>query len=286
MSAQKMTIKKIRFPTDRYAVRRTNSFAITSTDVIHEAKALGVRKKQSAVPEIVVLTFSNWIVKTLTKVCTLRSWEWPFGKYSPYYTVFQSWKGSIHNKEIAVFIPPMSASPIMVFGEDLISNGAKIIFLLCASWSLGNKYLKKGQIHLPTYAQGLNGTTFHYGDRHFKAEAEARGLRALSGALESVKADWKSGGVGSCEAFYRISLKMINGFRKQGCLSMENGEVAALFMLAKIYDVCIGVLLQPYINLEKGWSSSYMDKKYRKTCHLQALAALRAISMLKKGEQE
>lgn len=56
--------------------------------------------------------------------------------------------------------------------------------------------------------------------------------------------------MGCCEAFYRITPELADEFREQGCLSMENGETAALYSLAKERDIPIGVLLQPYIDLE------------------------------------
>ena len=57
---------------------------------------------------------------------------------------------------------------------------------------------------------------------------------------------------------------------------MENGETAALYSLAKERDIPIGVLLQPYIDLEQGWSLSYMGEKYSQSGRLQVHAALEA----------
>lgn len=61
---------------------------------------------------------------------------------------------------------------------------------------------------------------------------------------------------------------------------MENGETAALFALARAHDFPIGVLLQPYIDLEQGWSLSYMGDKYRESGRLQVRVAVEASKAL------
>lgn len=86
--------------------------------------------------------------------------------------------------------------------------------------------------------------------------------------------------MGCCEAFYRITPELAHEFREQGCLSMENGETAALYSLAKERDIPIGVLLHPYIDLEQGWSLSYMAAKYSESGRLQVRAAVGASGTL------
>ena len=93
-------------------------------------------------------------------------------------------------------------------------------------------------------------------------------------------ANWKKGGVGACEAIYRITSDILDDFRKRGCLSIENGEVASLFSLAKVKRIPIGVLLQPYIDLEQGWNISYLDEKYIETGKVQAHASIEALKIL------
>jgi uridine phosphorylase len=174
----------------------------------------------------------------------------------------------------------MGASPIAAFCEVLISFGAQDILLLCASWSLGDAYLRKGQIHVPNFAVGLDGTSCHYGNDEFNVKAESLGFKTITDALTRSHVDWKEGGVGCCEAFYRITHEMIDDYRGRGCLSMENGEVASLYSLAEVHGIHVGILLQPYIDLEQGLDLSYTDEKYEETCRTQARIAIEALKIL------
>ena len=185
---------------------------------------------------------------------------------------------------VAVFVPPMGASPLAAFCEELIVYGARMIFLLCASWSLGEEYLKKGQIHVPSFAVGLDGTSYHYGSTDYRTEAEPEGYNALVQALDEEGIDWKHGGVGCCEAFYRITKEMVDKYRADGCLSMENGEVATLYSLASVRQIRVGVLVQPYIDLRRGLNHMYLDEQYEQTCRIQARIALKALNKLHQAD--
>jgi len=256
-------------------------YMVNPQDPVNQARAAGVEANELAVPEAVVLTFNRPIIKELTDICHLRDWDWKIRGHSPYGSPIECRRGAFELMDIAVFVPPMGASPVAAFCEELIACGARIIFLVCASWSLGEKYLRKGQIHLPSFAAGMDGTSYHYGNTGFRVDAEPQMLEILTGVLKSEGADWKQGGVGCCEAFYRITREMLDNFRQQGCLSMENGEVAALYSLAKLRGIHAGVLLQPYIDLEHGLSPDYTGQMYENTCRAQARAALKAINQIR-----
>jgi uridine phosphorylase len=253
-------------------------FMINPEDVRDNAIANGLNPKAIQVPGAVLLTFNRPIVDVLSELCNLKDWDWEARKFTPYCTAQKCMKGAYGELEIAVFVPPMGASPLAAFCEELVYFGARRIFLLCASWSLGEKYLKKGQIHLPNFAIGLDGTSYHYDNDEFMVSAEPGILNALEIALERSGADWRRGGVGCCEALYRITPEMVADYQKKGCLSMENGEVAALYSIAKTHEIRAGVLLQPYIDLEKGYDSSYTGEKYEETCRLQALVAVKTLA--------
>ena len=174
----------------------------------------------------------------------------------------------------------MGTSPISVFCEDLLYFGAYSIILLCASWSLGETYLQKGQLHLPNIAIGLDGTSIHYGNKKGKIKSEAEAFRALEASVKEMCADCKIGGVGSFEALYRITPQIVSKYRKLKCLSVDNGEAAIFFSIGNLYKHPLGVLFQPYIDLEKGWNISYMGDEYRKSCRLQSKIALRAFEII------
>ena len=252
-------------------------YLITPRDAEREALAQGMERSALEVPRLIFLTFNQPVLQELTALSNMQEWEWPAARFTPAFSpLFKGWRGKIHDREIAVFVPHMGASTLTSFCEELIHYGARIIFLLCASWGLGKEYLAEGEIHLPSFAVGMDGTSPHYDNTAGRVDAEPRALEALAAALNELEPTWKQGGVGSCEAFYRITPALLDAFRQQGCLSMENGETAALFALARAHEIPIGVLLQPYIDLEQGWSLSYMGERYRETGRLQVRAAVEA----------
>ncbi|UCF70532.1 MAG: hypothetical protein JSW49_10095 [candidate division WOR-3 bacterium] len=229
------------------------------------------------VPETVILTFNRAIVEQLAVLCGLREAKWFHADHVPYCSASACWDGMVGDREVYVFIPPVGASPMAAFCEELISFGVRRIFLLCASWSVGDDILGQGQIHLPSFAIGPDGTSCHYGNVGYSVEAEPLMFAALADSLAESGADWKEGGVGCCEAIYRITPEMVDSYREQGCLSMENGEVAVLYTLAKVFGIQVGVLLQPYIDLTQGFDITYMGRKYHDTCRVQAFAAVDTI---------
>jgi uridine phosphorylase len=262
-------------------------FVLNPADIEEVAESMGVARSELEVPSSIILTFSRAVLDELKIICqNLKEWKWKGEMFSPYSSSRKSLKGSIddlHN--IAVFMPPMGASPLAAFCEELIYFGAEVIFLICASWGLGEKYLSKGQIQVPSFAIGFDGTSIHYGNRNYNIQSESKAFNALITALNKLGANWKKGGVGACEAIYCITPEMIDEFRKQGCLSMENGEVASLFSLAHKKKIPIGVLLQPYIDLEEGWSISYLDEEYSEICKVQARTAIEALKSLHSAQQ-
>jgi uridine phosphorylase len=256
-------------------------YAINPEDVEREAKDKGVSRSNLDVPRFVVFTFSKAIVDELVNLCRLQEWDWAGASFSPYSSPSKCFIGHLEDDRIGVVIPPMGASPLVALCEEMIYFGAEIMFLACASWGLGEKFLQKGQIHLPSFAVGIDGTSPHYGNKDQEVVCETWCRDSLATALDELEVSWKEGGVGSCEAIYHISNEMVDMFRNKGCLSLENGETASLYSLAKWRDLPIGVLLQPYIDLEQGWKISYLDEVYVETCKIQANAVYQAaISLL------
>lgn len=254
-----------------------SEYLLKPADIEKNARMLGMAVSDLDVSPTSILTFNKPVVEYLDEWCGLREQSLSNNELCAYAAAPRSWKGAFAGHSVSVFIPPMGASPIAAFCEELIHFGSSRIYLVCASWSLGEKHLGKGQIHLPNVAVGMDGTTYHYGNVNYRVEAESDTQSALRDALSELGADWKEGGVGCCEAFYRITREMVCSFRDQGCLSMDNGEVAVLYSLAREKGIKVGVLLQPYIDLEKGFDIFYLDETYRETCRMQVRAVLRVI---------
>lgn len=256
-------------------------FKLNPSDVEKAAKSQGVTRDELNVPSSVILTFSNFIMEYFLKKWPFQRWKWKGENFSPYTTSKKSLKGLYRNQiEIAVFFPPMGASPLVSFCEELIFFGARNIILICASWSLGEKYLQRGQFHLPNFAIGLDGTSPHYNNKEGFIEKEPKAYNVICQALKEEQVNWKEGGVGACEAIYRITDGLVNEYRNRGCLSMENGEVASLYSLAKVHKIPIGVLLQPYLDVEDGWNFYYIDDTYKEMCKIQARVAIKALERL------
>jgi uridine phosphorylase len=252
-------------------------YMIEPEDVKKNAVRCGASLVDLRVPETAILTFNRTVLEQLNKVCDLHERKWLGAEHAPYCSISRCWEGKAGDRDVCVFVPPIGASPMAAFCEELICFGARRILLLCASWGLGEDCLKKGQIHLPTFAVGYDGTSFHYGNVDFRIAAEPVAFDVLADSLANSGVAWERGGVGCCEAFYRITPEMVNDYRDQGCLSMENGEVAVMYTLARVYRIQVGVLLQPYIDLKQGFDISYMDGIYHDTCRSQALIAVDAI---------
>jgi len=255
-------------------------FIISPEQVEREAISAGVSYEKLEVPPVLIMTFSSTILEKLASSCRMKEWIWIGSKFSPYASPTRSFIGKHKNTPIAMIIPPMGASPMVALCEEFIHFGAQAIFLLCASWSLGKKYLDKGEIHLPTLSIGINGTSPHYSGAAERIFCELRARDVLIKSLDKSKASWKMGGVGSCEALYRITSNLVADFRSLGCLSIDNGETGALYSLGKERNIPVGVLLQPYLDLTEGWRKDYMDELYMETCLLQAKVALDAVESI------
>jgi hypothetical protein len=253
---------------------------LSPEQVKREAISAGINQEKLAVPPVLIMTFNNAIIEELVASCSMKEWNWAGSEFTPYASPTRSFIGRHRNTPLAMIVPPMGASPMIALCEEFIYFGTRLIFLLCASWSLGKKYLDKGQIHLPTFGVGINGTSPHYSAVADRMFCELKIRDALSQSLDKVKASWKLGGIGSCEAPYRITTNLAAEFRNLGCISVDNGETDALYSFGKKRNVAVGALLQPYIDLTEGWRKDYMDEKYTETCHLQARAALDAIESI------
>lgn len=174
-----------------------------------------------------------------------------------------------------VLVPPRGASPLPCIVEDLAACGVQAIFLVWATWSLGPP-VQFGDLIVPTFSVGPDGTSIHYGNSQGEVHAAPKVVDALVEACRVLDARYHIGGNATCEALYRITPKMAEGFRERGCLCMENGEAITLFAVARSLNILSGALFQPYIELAQGWDPARLDEVYRTACHLQAEAVLKA----------
>ena len=257
------------------------TFMITPRQTLSVARQAGLGDEDLLLGGIAVLTFSKGVVDRLAELCELEDATWIGPRHHPYAAAEVVKRGTFEGIGVTALVPPMGASPLACIVEDLASCEVQIIFLVCATWSLGPP-VQFGDLIVPAFCLGPDGTSIHYGNAEGEVHADPPVVDALAQACAALGVAHHVGGNGSCEALYRITPEMANGFRNRGCLCMENGEASTLFSVARSHDVLAGVLFQPYIELAHGWDPSHLgDRRYRSACRFQAEVVLEATLRLK-----
>ena len=253
---------------------------ISPAQTLAAAHEAGLTAEDLGLNGIAVLTFNRGVVERLEELAGLNDARWPGPHIHPYAAPHAVKKGAYEGLDVIVLVPPMGASPLACTSEDLIACGIRAIFLACAAWSLGPP-VAFGEIVVPSFAVGPDGTSIHYGNPEGHIEADPAVVAALAGSARKRGAAVRVGGNASCEALYRITSEMVETFRQQGCFSMENGEAATLFSICRSLGVPGGAVFQPYIDLTEGWDPRRLDERYQETCRLQADVVLDAALQLR-----
>ena len=257
-------------------------FTITAEQTRSVARQAGLGDEDLSLGAIAVLTFSKGVVDRLEDLCGLEDAIWIGPRHHPYAAAEIVKRGAFEGMGVTALVPPMGASPLACIVEDLACCGVQIVFLVCAAWSLGPP-VQFGDLIVPAFSLGPDGTSIHYGNAEEEVHAEPTVVDALTRACSALGVAHHVGGNGSCEALYRITPEMAEGFRDRGCLCMENGEASTLFSVARSLDVLAGVLFQPYIELSHGWDPSRLaGESYRSACRAQAEVVLQASLRLKR----
>jgi len=249
---------------------------VNSEQALAAARVAGLGEEDLHLGQIAVLTFSATIMARLEERCGLEDAAWIAPQHHPYAAAEIVKRGQFRGLGIAALVPPMGASPLACIVEDLAACGVRAVFLVCAAWSLGAP-VDSGDLIVPTFSVGLDGTSAHYGNQNGQVHGQQAVVDALSQACQSLGVRYHVGGNGTCEALYRIEADMVAGFRRRGCLCMENGEANVVFAATRTLGILGGVLFQPYIELQRGWEPAYLqDERYRAGCRMQADVVLEA----------
>jgi hypothetical protein len=254
---------------------------LTPEQTLTAARRSGLTEESLRLPGIAVLTFSKSIVDRLGELCGQADAMWLGPQHHPYATPELVRRGKYDGLDVTVLVPPMGASPLACIVEDLASCGVRGVFLACAAWSLGPP-VQLGDTIVPAYSVGPDGTSIHYGNISGRVGVDPIVVEALSESCRKEGARVHVGGNASCEALYRITPEMVEKFRRQGCLCMENGEANTLLSVARTRRIVGGVLFQPYIELSRGWDPKWLGETYAATGRLQADAVLEACAELKR----
>lgn len=252
-------------------------YVITPQQTLSAARRDGLENDDLEIAGIAVLTFSKAVVDRLEELCGLKDATWLSPRHHPYDTPRVVKRGAFHGLGVTLLVPPMGASPLACILEDLIACGARAVFLVCAAWSLGPP-VELGDLVVPTFSLGPDGTSIHYSDPHSPVQISPPDVvEALVGACRAVGVGCHVGGNGTCEALYRITPEMVEEFRHRGCLCMDNGEASTLLAVTRALGVPGGVLFQPYIDLKRGWDPAVLRRdRYLAVCRLQAEVVLEA----------
>jgi uridine phosphorylase len=251
-------------------------YLVAAEHTLRSAREMGATNEELALSGMAVLTFSHAVMDRLDELCTLEDAAWIPPHVHPYAAPRILKRGVFEALEITALVPPMGASPLACIVEDLAACGVEAVFLVCAAWSLGPP-VAFGDLLVPAFSVGLDGTSMHYGNAAGCVQAQPAVVDALRTACRALGVRAHVGGNASCEALYRITRQMVERYRRRGCLSMDNGEASTLFALAGVLGLRCGVLFQPYIALEQGWNPSRLaDVRYRETCRHQAEVVVEA----------
>jgi uridine phosphorylase len=251
------------------------TWLVTPKQTISVARQAGLSNRDLNLAGIAILTFNKPIVDRLEELCGLKDAMWIGPQHHPYAAPNLVKRGEYEGLEVTVLVPPMGASPLACIVEDLVACGIEATFLVCAAWSLGPP-VRFGDLIVPGFSVGPDGTSIHYGNTSGRVEAEPAVVNALVEVSQKRGADCHVGGNASCEALYRITPQMAEEFRRKGCLCMENGEASTLLSVCHTLGVPGGLLFQPYIDLLQGWDPSRLDEPYRAACRLQAEVVVEA----------
>ena len=255
-------------------------YCVYPQQTLAAAKENGLSEEQLTLSGVAILTFSKMILSRMQERCQLEEIQWISTMHHPYSAANVVMRGSYQGLDINIIVPAMGASPLGCIIEDLVACGVGAVFLTCAAWSLGSP-VEFGDLIVPRFSIGPDGTSLHYGNTGGRVVAESTVVDALFAACQEQESKSHVGGNATCEAIYRITPRMVEDFGKKGCLCMDNGEASTLFTMAQTLGFVGGVLFQPYIDLHQGWNPSRLNEKYHATSRIQADVVLNASIRLK-----
>ncbi|MFW9818077.1 MAG: hypothetical protein ACFFE5_00590 [Candidatus Thorarchaeota archaeon] len=256
-------------------------FCLTSKDVVQAAMINSNKTmKDFEVDQYVMIIFSGGLLNYLKEKIDLKESDWllPFHPYGG----GKLHRGTYEGVSISIILPSMGASIMASIAEDLIFCGAKTILLVCGSWGIGKK-VKLLDYIIPTNSFGPDGTSIHYG-RKFNEEVELN-KELIDIFKKETKKRTENYHVGknySKEAFYQIEKQEIFNLQKEGCISMENGELNVLATICNKNKIKFGAIFYSYYNPLEGWSISWKDDRYKECVTLEGDIALKIITQMKK----
>ncbi|MGD2143048.1 MAG: hypothetical protein PVF54_01075, partial [Anaerolineae bacterium] len=193
------------------------TYLITPEQILSAARRAGLHDEDLNLSGIAVVTFSKPVIERLDEICGLEDAAWILPTHHPYAAARIVKRGQFQGLGVTALVPPMGASPLACIVEDLVACGAQAIFLVCAAWTLGPP-VEFGDLIVPAFSVGRDGTSIHYDNLEGRVHARSEVAEALAEACRARHARVHVGGNATCEALYRITPRMVDAFRRRGCL--------------------------------------------------------------------
>ncbi len=235
-------------------------------DWVQYAKSLGKFKKWTPVDSC-ILTFNYDWFKLLKSTLKLDS------KHDRHIHVFK-----IGSKKIAGHFVSVGGSKSGVELEVLIALGVKKFVAIGSAGSL-QKHIITGDICLPTQAIRDEGTSYHYQAPSKYSHPHKSMLQKLEKILQRKKFPYFSGSTWTTDAPYRETIRKIETYRTEGCLTVEM-EAASLFAISKFRKVPLISILGISDELTSNhWQPFFHHKKHHQAKEKLIEAAIETLSI-------
>ncbi len=144
-------------------------------------------------------------------------------------------------KRTSISGPFLGAPQAVIALEKLIVLGAKRFWVLGWCGSL-QRFLKIGDVVVPTSAVSEEGTSGHYPVGERPAEPDSRLTESLLQSVNGLQAECVAGPVWSTDAPYRETPAKVEHYQKAGVLAVEM-EMSALMQVALFRSVALTAML-------------------------------------------
>lgn len=215
-----------------------NSFDPSADSIISPAH---IAKPSDGFPEVVVVTFSRYMLNTILQHYTCVS----IGSMSDGRMIYET---TYHNTPLAFFRASVGAPSTVMLMEEAIVMGAKK-FLLFGSCGTLVKSITDGNIIVPTHAYRDEGTSYHYmaaGEGDF-VEVKTSGRTA--DLLKEMKIPVVMGKTWTTDAIYRETRRNMDLRKEAGCITVEM-ECAGVMAMAQFRDIDVYQYLYTADNLD------------------------------------
>ena len=144
-------------------------------------------------------------------------------------------------KQTSISGPFLGAPQAVIALEKLIVLGVKRFWVLGWCGSL-QRFLRIGDIVVPTSAVSEEGTSDHYSVGEGTAEPDSRLTESLLQSVNGFQAECMAGPVWSTDAPYRETPGKVQHYQKEGVLAVEM-EMSALMQVALYRSVALTAML-------------------------------------------